>query len=291
LFGLLNLNKPPHVTSRDVVNRVQRLVKPAKVGHAGTLDPLAAGVLIVAVGPATRLIEYVQRMPKHYRGAFLLGRSSNTDDVEGDIVETPGAPVPTREQIKAALPALTGEILQRPPAFSALKVKGKRAYDLARRGEDVQLKPRKVTVHRLSVQSYDYPQLVLEVECGSGTYIRALGRDLAASLGTAAVMSDLCRTAIGDFHLNDAVSPDDLTRENLADHLLPATLGVPGLPTVSLTEEECERIRRGMPIANDGRTSTEEAAGLTPHGDLAAILIRRTPDQLRPHRVFLSATT
>ncbi|MEQ8787363.1 MAG: tRNA pseudouridine(55) synthase TruB [Pirellulaceae bacterium] len=299
MFGILNLLKPPHVTSRDVVNQVQRLVKPAKAGHAGTLDPLAFGVLVVGVGPATRLVEYVQRMPKRYRGTFLLGRSSDTDDVEGSVAELSDASIPTREQIEAALPALTGRIMQRPPAFSALKVKGKRAYDLARRGESFELEARPVIVYRLALRDYDYPRLELDVECGGGTYIRAIGRDLAASLGTAAVMSDLCRTAIGGFRLEDAVSPDALTRENLGRHLLPAARAVEGLPTVQLTAEECERIRRGMAIQAGGRTSAEEStestadefAALTPSGELAAILVPRATDQLRPSRMFLPAAT
>src|SRR5687768_4447654 len=130
MHGLLNLNKPAGVTSRDVVNQIQRLVRPAKVGHAGTLDPLATGVLVVCIGNATRLIEYVQRMPKSYRAAFILGRSSDTDDIEGNVLEVADAPQPSIETLTSVLPRFIGEISQRPPAFSAIKVQGRRAYDL-----------------------------------------------------------------------------------------------------------------------------------------------------------------
>ena len=189
--GLLNLNKPAGMTSRDVVNIVQRLSRPAKAGHAGTLDPLADGVLVVCVGSATRLIEYVQRMPKRYVGTFLLGRQSPTEDIEGEVTELPDAPVPTREQIEAAARRFVGRIEQRPPAFSALKIRGRPAYKLARQGKPVELAPRPVEIYRIEVKKYRYPELVLEIDCGGGTYVRSLGRDLAESLGTAAVMSAL----------------------------------------------------------------------------------------------------
>src|SRR3569623_809810 len=144
LSGVINLNKPSGITSRQAVDVVKRLVRPAKTGHAGTLDPLASGVLIVCVGAATRLIEYVQRMPKRYTGTFLLGRSSPTEDIEGEVSELAGAPQPSLGEIIAAAGRLTGEIMQRPPAYSALKVAGRRAYDLARAGHEVDLQPRPI---------------------------------------------------------------------------------------------------------------------------------------------------
>jgi len=153
LYGILNLNKPAGVTSRRVVDDVQRLVRPAKVGHAGTLDPLATGVLVVCTGAATRLIEYVQQMPKSYTGTFLLGRQSPTEDVDGEVTELDSPPVPSWPEIEAAVRAFEGRIEQRPPAFSALKVGGRRAYDLARRGKSVELKSRPVTIHRISIGS------------------------------------------------------------------------------------------------------------------------------------------
>src|SRR5215213_4779856 len=141
-FGLLNVNKPPGVTSREAVDRVERLVRPAKAGHAGTLDPLATGVLVICVGQATRLIRFVQRMPKRYRATFLLGYSSESDDTEREVVAIPNAVVPTRSMIDFVLPQFLGEIQQRPPAYSAIKVAGRRAYKLARRGKEVELAAR-----------------------------------------------------------------------------------------------------------------------------------------------------
>ena len=189
MFGLLNINKPSGITSRRVVDRVARLVKPLKAGHAGTLDPLASGVLVVCVGQATRLIEYVQRMPKRYRATFLLGRSSPTEDVEGEVSELAGAPEPSRAQIEQAAQGMLGQLAQRPPAFSAIKVAGRRSYDLARAGQAVELEPRTITVYGIDLIAYRYPELELDIRCGSGTYVRTLGRELAERLGSCAVMS------------------------------------------------------------------------------------------------------
>jgi tRNA pseudouridine55 synthase len=283
LKGLLNVNKPTGTTSRDAVNIVQRLVRPAKVGHAGTLDPLATGVLVVCIGSATRLIEYVQRMPKTYIGTFLLGRESDTEDVEGQVVELADPPRPTFEQITAATGKLTGEILQRPPAYSALKVAGRRAYELARKGKPVDLQPRPITVHRLEVKAYEYPELTLEIQCGSGTYVRSLGRDLAESLGTAAVMSALTRTAIGSFPLDDAIEPTSLTMESLPRQLLPLSRAVECLPRVSLTPQEIARLSHGLTIAKPASLRDAiEYAGTNKGGELRTILGPRGRDQLAP---------
>jgi tRNA pseudouridine55 synthase len=289
LKGLLNLHKPSGMTSRDVVNVVQRLVRPLKVGHAGTLDPLATGVLVICVGTATRLIEYVQRMPKTYSGTFLLGRESDTEDIEGRVVELADPPRPTFEQLSLAAVKFTGEILQRPPAYSALKVAGIRAYELARKGKPADLKPRPITVHRLEIKSYRYPEVVLEVQCGGGTYIRSLGRDLAESLGTAAVMSALKRTAIGNFRVEEAVDPASLTSENLPRYLLPLVHAVEYLPRLDLTAEEVARLGHGLTIEN--RISLPEAAehaGISPAGEMCSILIPHGENRMTPTLNFPS---
>ena len=285
--GLLNLNKPAGATSRRVVDRVQRLARPAKVGHAGTLDPLATGVLVVCVGAATRLIEYVQRMPKGYLGTFLLGRCSPTEDVDGEVTLLADPPVPTRQRIVEAAERFVGQIEQRPPAYSALKVGGRRAYDLARKGHDVKLKPRPVTVHQIEVKSYAYPELVLRIECGSGTYVRSLGRDLAESLGTAAVMSALVRTRIGSFSVEDAVDPRQLRDGDWADHLLPPLLAVERLPRIALSPEEMTRIGHGQTISRESpRVDAREIVAVDTAGRLRAILIPRGPGRLGPLRNF-----
>ncbi|HUT88193.1 MAG TPA: tRNA pseudouridine(55) synthase TruB [Thermoguttaceae bacterium] len=285
LHGVLNLNKPAGITSRRVVDLVQRLARGAKCGHAGTLDPLASGVLVVCVGPATRLIEYVQRMPKSYLGTFLLGRQSPTEDVQGDVTELEDPPVPSADQIAAQAEALTGRIQQRPPAYSALKVEGKRAYALAREGRQVELKPRSVVVYRLEVVAYDYPELQLRIECGSGTYVRSLGRDLAESLSTGAVMSGLVRTAIGSFGIDDAVDPRQLTREGWTEHLLPPSRAVDLLPRIALTAEEIDRVRVGQAIPRQApATESPEIAAVDSAGRLVAILVPRGPGLLGPAR-------
>jgi tRNA pseudouridine55 synthase len=273
LSGILKLNKPPGITSRKVVDLVQRLARPAKTGHAGTLDPLADGVLVVCVGQATRLIGYIQRMSKTYLGTFLLGRRSDTEDIEGRVEELLNPPVPALEQVQAAAAKLTGEILQRPPAFSALKIAGHRAYELARKGHAVELHPRPVRVHRLEIRSYNYPELILEIECGSGTYIRSLGRDLAESLGTAAVMSALTRTAIGSFRLSDALPPERLNADNIASHLLPLLTAVAELPRHTLSPAESRAIFLGQTIARKEKDPlNSEIAALDADGQLKAIL-------------------
>ncbi len=282
-FGLLNVNKPSGVTSRHVVDRVQRLVRPAKAGHAGTLDPLASGVLVVCVGAATRLTDYVQQAAKRYTATFLLGRESDTEDIEGEVSVLASPPVPSRGQLEQAATRFIGEIQQRPPAFSALKVRGERAYDLARSGKTVELAARPVMVYGLDVVRYEYPELALDVRCGAGTYVRSLGRDLAAWLGTAAVMSALVRTEIGAFRLEDACRLEDIRPETLPGLLLPARRAVAHLPAVTLNEDQLSRLARGMPIEHEGVPAGEELAGCDPAGELVAILARRR-GQLWPTR-------
>lgn len=286
MFGVLNIYKPAGCTSRDVVDGVQRLVRPVKVGHAGTLDPLAAGVLLVCLGPATRLLEYAHRFPKSYRGTFLLGRSSETDDLEGDVVEIAHAPIPRQERVDAALAKFTGQIMQRPPAYSAVKIEGRRAYKLARRGKPVDLTAKPVTIHSLRVVEYHYPELVLEIICGSGTYVRSLGRDLAKELGTAAVMSALVRTSIGPFPLDDALPLDEITADSIGRHLQSPLMLLSGVLVATVSDAEVAAICHGLAIS---RTAAEgEVAAVDAAGDLVAILIATGGDALRPKRVFLS---
>ncbi|HEX7449667.1 MAG TPA: tRNA pseudouridine(55) synthase TruB [Pirellulales bacterium] len=286
--GLINVHKPPGMTSREAVDCVKRWVRPAKVGHAGTLDPLASGVLVVAIGAATRLIEYVQAMPKRYTGTFLLGRESDTEDIEGVVQMLHDPPRPNLDEVRRAAAGLTGPIEQRPPAFSALKVKGRRAYDLARAGEAVELAPRPVTIYRLDVKRFEYPELTLDIECSSGTYVRSLGRDLAAAIGTAAVMSALVRTAIGSFRLEDACRPGQLDGETVRHQLLPALRAVGALPPIELSDEQISRVGHGLPIPRpadlQGISTAGEVAAVSRSGELVAILALRGDEQLWPVR-------
>jgi tRNA pseudouridine55 synthase len=285
--GLINVLKPGGMTSRAVVDRVQRWVRPAKVGHAGTLDPLATGVLVVCVGPATRLIEYVQRLPKRYTGTFLLGRQSTTEDIEGEVIELPDARRPTREELEHAAARLVGTIQQRPPQFSALKVAGRRAYDLARRGEQVDLAPREITIYRCQLGEFEYPRFVLDIECSGGTYVRSLGRDLAESVGSAAVMSALVRTAIGHFNIANAWTLDRLNADTLGQALLPTAEAVRALPAIVLSPAEAIRIGLGQTIDTPAPDAmAHDLAAFDDQGRLVSILRRRPDGSLGPIRNF-----
>lgn len=293
LFGILNVNKPTGLTSRDVVDHVERLIRPVKAGHAGTLDPLAKGVLVICVGQATRLIRYVQRMRKRYRATFQLGRRSNTDDTEGDIIVLESAVEPTRTAIDRVLPQFVGDIRQRPPAHSAIKVAGRRAYQLARKGTEFELPPRTVTIHEMKVRRYEYPELELDIDCGSGTYVRALGRDIGIALDTAAVMSALERSAIGTFCVEQSISLDDLNPLTLPQHLQPALVALAGLPLIKLTEAQVAEIHFGRPIEKppgDGsdplHAESSEWAAVNSAGQLVAVLGEKHPNQLWPNKNF-----
>lgn len=287
LSGILNLAKPPGMTSRRALDVVGRLIRPNRAGHAGTLDPLATGVLVVCIGQATRLIEYVQQMPKTYEATFLLGRTSDTEDVEGTVVELVDPPVPTREQIDRAAVALVGEIMQRPPAFSALKVQGRRAYDLARAGEQVDLAPRPISVYGIDVLGYDYPTLQVRIHCGSGTYVRSLGRDLAESLGNGAVMSALSRTAIGPFKLADACDPDSLKcEEDVTARMFPPVKAVAGKPAITIDETELRTLRFGQAIVRSDAPPDDEIVALDTIGKLVSLLKRIGPELWTPSRNF-----
>jgi tRNA pseudouridine55 synthase len=280
------------MTSRAAVDVVKRLLRPAKTGHAGTLDPLASGVLVICVGRVTRLIDCVQRMPKRYRATFLLGRTSPTEDIEGDVTVLADAPQPRCDEIFSAAARLTGEILQRPPSYSALKVAGRRAYDLARAGQQVELAARKIVVRSIDIVDYAYPQLTLDIRCGSGTYIRSLGRDLAETLGTGAVMSALERTEIGHFHADRAWACERLTADNITEWLRPPLEAVGDLPTVTLTLAQMAGVAHGCFVTLTSADSAEQAevAAISPDGALVAILGRRSDGRFGP-RINLAIGT
>jgi tRNA pseudouridine55 synthase len=293
LSGLLSLDKPAGVTSRAVVDRVARPLRGVKVGHAGTLDPLASGVLVVCVGAATRLIEYVQRMPKTYRTVVRLGAWSDTLDADGRIVEVDHPEVPEEPAIRAALARQVGTIEQRPPAFSALKVAGRRAYDLARAGEAVDLAPRPVRIDLIDLLGYAWPRLEIEIACGSGTYIRSIARDLGEALGCGALVEVLVRTRIGRFTQADALDPLTLSAETIPGQLLPAIEAVPDLPRLSLSAEMVEAVARGQAIAwerlGEAVIPDGEVALIGPEGTLVAVAESRGSDRrVFPRRVLIS---
>ncbi len=243
--GILVLNKPGGVTSRQVVDTVARLLPRTKVGHAGTLDPLATGILVVCVGHATRLVANVQEMSKSYEAIIRLDGRSNTLDADGEIVDVACAEVPNRAAIEEAIRPLTGEIVQRPPAYSALKIKGKRAYDLARAGQAVEPEPRTVRIDRITVNSYEWPRLRIEVDCGSGTYIRSIARDLGDALQCGGYIETLVRTRTGPFTLDQAIDPENLTAASIVGLLRPTRDAVPDLQALTLDADQLDQIGQG----------------------------------------------
>jgi tRNA pseudouridine55 synthase len=246
--GLLVLDKPGGITSRDAVNRAQGwFPRGTRLGHTGTLDPLATGVLVLCIGSATRLAEYVQRMYKTYRTRLLLGARSDTDDADGTITPAAVDRPPNLEEVTTAVQALVGETDQLPPAYSAAKVAGRRAYDLARRGQDVRLEPRRVCVHGIDLLAFAYPHLELEVRCGKGTYIRSLARDLGERLGCGALVQTLRRTRVGPFDQADALALE-AEAATARVRLRPVAAAVGRLPRLEVTAEQAGRLRQGQAI-------------------------------------------
>lgn len=207
--GWLVIDKAGGMTSRDAVNRVQRwFPRGTKIGHTGTLDPLATGVLVLCVGSTTKLAHVVQGMAKSYAATVRLGATSDTDDADGTVTPTPAAVPPTEAGVRAALAGFVGEITQLPPAYSALKVNGRRAYDLARAGTDVTLAARPVRVDDIRLTAYEWPFAAVEIDCGKGTYVRSIARDLGAKLGVGGLVATLRRTRVGPFTAEMGVGVD-----------------------------------------------------------------------------------
>jgi len=294
VFGLLNINKPPGPTSHDIVAGVRRGIKERRVGHTGTLDPMAEGVLVVALGEATRLVEYMAASDKTYLAEITLGFSTQTYDGEGAIVARRDVPADlTPENIEAMLRRFRGPIMQVPPVYSAVKVGGKPAHTRARAGETVALAPRQVTIHQLLLVSWEPPIMRLEVECSAGTYIRSLAHDLGEALGCGATLTRLIRTRSGNFYLVDAI-PWPTLGAAFADgswprYVLPPDRALSGQPRMVLQGTELQRVAHGLPIPND-RGADGLVRGYTPSGRFVAVL-RGDPHsrQWRPVKVFRNA--
>ncbi|MFL5679092.1 MAG: tRNA pseudouridine(55) synthase TruB [Chloroflexota bacterium] len=300
--GILVVAKPAGPTSHDVVALVRRLSATKRVGHGGTLDPFAAGVLPLFLGRATRVAEYHVGDRKRYRATVCFGATSTTDDLEGELTPSEG-PAPSRDGVEAALEQFRGRITQTPPAYSAIKVGGRRAYALARAGQTVELAPREVEIHRLDLVSWDgedpeRPVAIIEVECSAGTYVRSLARDLGAALGSGAYLGALTRTASGPFEL-DAATPLDAVRdaaaagpEALQALLLPIDAGLDAFPVVELASEDVEALARGQLITPPSPLPDDASARyrvVGPDGKLLAIAGVRA-GRLAPDKVFVEPT-
>ena len=282
--GVIPVDKPTGATSRRVVDAVARALGMKTVGHAGTLDPLADGVVVVCAGHATKLVDYLHDLPKHYTASFLLGRSSPSDDFETPIEVEAEPRVPTREEIEAALPSFRGEILQRPCDYSAVHVDGKRAYRLARKGRPLELAAKPVRIDVLEVTAYEWPRLGVEIVCSSGTFVRAIGRDLAMALGTTAVMESLTRTAVGPFERARSLAMAAVTLESVQAAMLPAVAAVPLVPRFTLGDDLLAKAVRGGLVAV-GDEPAEALAAVDEAGDLVGILKRHESGlyRLRPN--------
>lgn len=290
--GIILLDKPSGPTSHDMVDVVRRGLGIRRVGHGGTLDPLATGLLVICLGPATRLSEYLTDKDKRYRARIRLGQISTTYDADGRLTPM-GHSIPLRETVEGVLPRFRGQILQRPPAHSAIKRGGVKAYELARRGEAVDLEPRPIEIFSLDLVEWAPPFLTLDVHCSAGTYIRSLAHDLGQALHCGAFITALRRTASGHFGVDEAVTLEDLRATFIsrdwrrlvrpADSVLPD-----GWPAVHLTEQGTRDILHGQSVPQDpAHSGAEWGRAYDTAGEFLAI-VRADPNAgvWRPHKVF-----
>lgn len=285
--GFINVNKPVGLTSHDVVVQVRRHLKIAKVGHAGTLDPLADGVLVVCLGSATRLSEYVMQADKTYRARVRLGIATDTYDAEGQVTAVQPAEHVQRDDVEQALRAFEGDVLQTPPAFSAIKQGGRKLYERARAGEVVVPPLRPVRIVSLHIQDWSPPELTIEVVCSAGTYIRSLAHDLGQALGVGAHLASLTRMASGRFALADAVDLKTLLADtDWPKRVISPRAALADWPSLQLTHDQVARVRHGqrlsLELADVGRT----VLAYTEDGALAAVL-RFQDGWWHPDKVFL----
>jgi tRNA pseudouridine55 synthase len=284
LHGFLNIDKPAGLTSHDVVARVRRLSGQKKVGHAGTLDPAATGVLPLALGQATRLVEYLADARKGYHATLVLGVTTETDDAEGAVLAEQPIPMPDTAAIEQALARFRGPILQVPPSYSALHHQGQRLYKLAREGRAPALAPRPVRIDELRLLNWQAPYLELDVICGKGTYIRSLARDIGEALGCGAHLRHLRRTFVGAFDLARAQQLDELAPETLAGQVLAPELAVADWPVVYVDIAEATALRHGRPIPR--RQADQQARATDSDGRLVALLESDDAATWRPAKVF-----
>lgn len=293
--GWLILDKPQGLTSTRAVGRVRHLFDASKAGHAGTLDPLATGILPLALGEATKTVPFVVDGRKAYRFTVRFGAETDTDDAEGKAVETSGQR-PSRAEIEAALPRFTGDISQIPPRYSAIKVGGARAYDLAREEEDFELAPRTVTIDRLELTDHpDEDHCVIEAECGKGTYVRAIARDLGRMLGCLGHVEVLRRTRVGGFTEADTVTLAEVEeaaaseegKEALLSLLRPVETALKDIPTLSLSSADAARLRQGQSVLLRGRDAPIMGGTVyaVSRGALVA-LGEVSQGEFRPKRIF-----
>lgn len=285
IHGFLNIDKPAGMTSHDVVAKLRRLAQQRRVGHGGTLDPAATGVLPVALGEATRLVDYFVEGRKAYRAVIRLGVTTTTDDAEGAIVGERPIPLLKIDDLHTFVQPFIGAIQQVPPMYSAIQIGGQRMYDLARKGQVIDLPPRTVEIDRIEVCGWQSPDVTLEIVCGKGTYIRALARDLGAAIGCGAHLVELRRTQVGSLRIEQAVPLATLLEagDNFVQHVFPPEAAVLDLPRADVDQALAQRIRNGLPVALP--LTGELARAHAPDGALVALL-RHEAGLWKPFKVF-----
>lgn len=291
--GILVVDKPAGMTSHDVVSEVRRILDEGRVGHAGTLDPMATGVLVLGIGKGTRLLEYLMGQEKRYRGTIRLGVTTTTYDTEGEIVEQVDGPWPDRDEVAATLARFRGDVEQRPPVYSALKQDGERLYEKARRGEDVEVEPRTVTIHDLRLLSYEPPHLEIDVTCSKGTYVRSLAHDIGQALGVGGHLTALRRLASGPFTLEQAVRLETLRRaaanDDVDELVLPLGAGLETFPRLDLTPDQARRLAHGQFI----EAPAKEGVGRAMLDDRLVAIVEYDDARRswRPRKVLVNPTT
>ncbi len=296
ISGVLVVDKPVGMTSHDVVQAIRNGTGLRRAGHTGTLDPRASGVLVILVGPAVRLSEFVSASDKRYQAIIRLGSTTDTFDADGKFTRS-GQPVDvTEEQFEKVLKTFIGEIEQTPPPYSAVKVQGRKAYEMARQGEEVELTPRKITVHHLEVLEWAPPEVVIDVHCSSGTYVRSLANDLGNALGCGAYLVGLRRTKSGRFTLRDAVPlrklQDAFHAGNWYQYLIPAAEALAEWPAIELGPDEVEEVRHGHRVKAAPDAKSGLVRGVSTQGELVALMDLVTGEngssEWQPKKVFFS---
>lgn len=281
MLGVLLIDKPRGITSHDVVNHCRRALGTRRVGHSGTLDPMAEGLLVVAVGAATRFLQYLPLEPKRYRATVRFGVSTDSYDADGAVTSERGTPDDLREVAEAALPAFRGLIRQTPPMYSAVKMAGKPLYKYAREGQEVVREPRTVHIATYDLSGWDGETAVAEIECSGGTYVRSLAHDLGETIGTGAHLTALSRHGVGRFRREDAVGLDGISVERL----VPLRDALDPMPMIEVDPAQAARIRHGMPLGGLDLPESELFALIEP-GGLVFAVCRRTGDLLQPECVI-----
>jgi len=291
ISGVLNVDKPIGMTSHQVVQVIRKGTHIKRAGHTGTLDPRASGVLVVLIGPAVRLSQYISAEDKRYQAIIKFGEKTDTYDAEGKITGTSDVDI-THDQLEEALKQFVGEIKQVPPPYSAIKIKGKHAYDLARKGEEVILEPRLINVHSLELLEWNSPEAIVDIHCSSGTYVRSLAYDLGEVLECGAYLTGLRRTKNGRFSLRESVTLSKLTEafetNSWYQYMIPAAEALLDWPSITLSNKEVESVKHGLRIPREDGPE-ELVRAITEQGELVA-LMQFDPEikEFQPRKVFFT---